>query len=89
MKVLFFIGFVALITATIQATIYLLTKRKSAMIILPIACAIPTIYILLNYGNTSILSNEAELYLGSVIIGIPAFIVSSLTGIIITRAKSK
>ena len=89
MRFVFLIGFFALGAVTIQATIYILTKKKFLLFVLPAVCAIVTIYILLNYGDSTWGSKEAELYFGAFVIGIPAFIASLLTGIIITRLRNK
>ena len=89
MGVIFFVCFIALIAVMIQVAIHIFTKKKPILFIFPVVCAVPTIYILLNYGNVSILSKEADLYLGAFAIGIPASFASLLTGIIIVSLKAK
>jgi glycerol-1-phosphate dehydrogenase [NAD(P)+] len=77
----------ALIAALIQYGLYKITKDRDIMFLIPIILAIPTVFILVRYGNVSIFAKEAGYALAAMFFGVPAVIGSLCVGIYIKKSK--
>ena len=77
----------ALIAALIQYGLYKITKNRDIIFLIPTILAIPTIFILIRYGNVSIFAKEAGYALAAMFFGVPAVIGSLCAGIYIKKSK--